>query len=152
MTETICGVDCGECMFKDNCGGCGKTNGRPFGGECVVAVCCKTKGHEYCAKCADAECGLKQQLIAEFNALGIADMPPVTGLNSLKGAFVNLEYAFPNGQAAKLLDDNKIYMGTQVPKNGSDRCYGLAADEKYLLVCEYGDNGADAEIVIYKRR
>lgn len=29
---------------------------------------------------------------------------------------------------------------------------GLTADENYLLVCEYGENGADAEIVIFKRR
>lgn len=26
------------------------------------------------------------------------------------------------------------------------------ADENYLLVCEYGDGGVDAEIVVYKRR
>ncbi len=52
----------------------------------------------------------------------------------------------------KLLEDNNIYWGNQVEIPGSDRCYGLAADEKYLLVCEYGCNGVDPEIVTYKRR
>lgn len=32
-------------------------------------------------------------------------------------------------------------------KKNSDRCYGLTADEQYLLVCEYGEAGSDAEIV-----
>lgn len=56
------------------------------------------------------------------------------------------------GQTVKLLEDNNIYWGNQVEIPGSDRCYGLAVDEKYLLVCEYGCNGADPEIVTYKRR
>ena len=28
---------------------------------------------------------------------------------------------------------------------------GIAADEKYLMVSEYGENGSDAEIVIFQR-
>jgi len=27
----------------------------------------------------------------------------------------------------------------------------LVADEEYLLVCEYGVDGADAEIIVFKR-
>ncbi|HOD93933.1 MAG TPA: hypothetical protein PL054_08675 [Clostridia bacterium] len=38
-------------------------------------------------------------------------MGKVTRLNTLKGSFVNLEYTLPSGQAVKLLDDNKIYIG-----------------------------------------
>ena len=37
-------------------------------------------------------------------------------------------------------------------KPGSDRCYGLIADESFLLVCEYGENGTDAELIAYKKR
>lgn len=37
-------------------------------------------------------------------------------------------------------------------QKNSSRCYGLTADENYLLVCEYGDNGANPEIVIFKKR
>ena len=44
-------------------------------------------------------------------------------------------------------------MGNQLcKKDGSGRCYGLTADENYLLVCEYGENGSDPEIVVYRRR
>lgn len=33
----------------------------------------------------------------------------------------------------------------------SDRCYGIAADEKYLMVSEYGAYGSDAEVIVFKR-
>lgn len=95
---------------------------------------------------------MKEQLIAEFNALGIEDMGEVTELNELPGAYINLQYTLPSGQVIKLWDDDKTYLGNQICKKGSDRCYGLTADEHYLLVCEYGENGSDAEIVVYKRR
>jgi len=45
-----------------------------------------------------------------------------------------------------------MYLGNQIEIDGKERCYGVAADENYLLVCEYGCNGLDPEIVIYKRR
>lgn len=152
MSKSKCGVDCGECRLKETCGGCVETDGRPFGGECVVAVCCHSKGQERCDKCSDSLCNLKNQLILEFNALGIKDMEEVTSLNSLKGSFINVEYKLQSGQEIKIWDDNKIYLGNQVCKKNSDRCYGLGADENHLLVCEYGDGGSDAEIIIYKKR
>lgn len=95
---------------------------------------------------------MKQQLIEEFNALGIEDMETVTDLNVLPGSYINLEYKLPGGQAVRFWDDSRTYIGNQVSKKNSDRCYGLAADDNHLLVCEYGENGADPEIVIYKRR
>ncbi len=151
MTNSICGIDCTKCELKDTCGGCAATNGRPFGGECVVALCCRNKEHEHCGNCADMPCKLKEKLIAQFNALGIEDMEKVTSLNALKGSFINLEYTLPGGQSVKIWEDEKIYLGNQICKKDSDRCYGLAADEKYLMVCEYGDAGSDAEIVVFKR-
>lgn len=143
--RTICGIDCAKCTFKDNCKGCMETNGQPFGGACVAAECYKSGGE----KCFLA---YKKCLIDEFNSLKIADMPPVTELCQLSGAYVNLEYTLPNGEKIKLLDDTKIYLGYQIEKPDSDRCYGLVADNNYLLVCEYGCNGAEPEIVIYKKR
>ena len=83
---------------------------------------------------------------------GIEDMPTITNLCPLNGAFVNLEYPLSNGKKIKLLEDSKIYLGYQVEKTGSDRCYGLVADREYLLVCEYGSNGENPEIVVYKKR
>ncbi len=143
--ETICGIDCGKCAFKDNCKGCVETSGHPFGGECVAAECYKSGGENCFLR-------YKKQVIDEINSLKITDMPPVTTLYQLNGAYVNLEYPFPNGKKLKLLDDNKIYLGCQVEKPNSDRCYGIVADNDYLLICEYGCNGAKPEILIYKRR
>ncbi len=143
--KTICGIDCTGCGWKECCKGCAETDGSPFGGECVAAQCYKTGGEN----CFIA---YKNRLIEEFNVLGIADMPPVTELTPLIGAFVNLEYALLNGEKIKLLDDSKIYLGCQVEKQSSDRCFGLVGDTHHLLVCEYGCNGTEPEIVLYKKR
>ena len=143
--KTICGIDCSECGFKDSCKGCTETKGHPFGGDCIAAECYKSGGENYFIT-------YKRRLIKEFNALGISDMPTITTLCQLSGAYVNLEYTLPNGQKMKLLDDTKIYLGYQVEKANSDRCYGLVADNSHLLVCEYGCNGAEPEIIIYKKR
>ena len=149
--KTKCGLDCEECGYKE-CSGCTETDGRPFGGSCMLAVCCDEKGCENCGRAFEAPCRLKEELIAEFNALGIEDMEEVKSLNALSGAFVNLAYKLPGGQEIRFWDDGRIYLGNQLCKKGSDRCYGLTADENYLLVCEYGEGGSDAEIVVYKRR
>lgn len=141
--RSICGIDCAACPLGAGCGGCLETGGRPFGGTCVTAEC-RRRGETVLAE-------FKERLIAAFRALDIPDMEEVTDLNALKGSFINLEYALPGGQAVKLWDDDRIYLGNQLRKTGSDRCYGLAADETYLLVSEYGENGADAEIVVFKR-
>ena len=94
---------------------------------------------------------LKTKIIEEFNSLGIEGLY-LTDLNLLSGSYINLEYTLPNGQKVKLLEDDKMYLGNQVEVEGKERCYGVVADENYLLVCEYGCNGSDPEIVIYKRR
>ena len=143
--KTICGIDCSGCGFQEKCKGCLETNGRPLGGGCVAAECYKSGGES----CFNA---YKEQLIEEFNALRIGDMPKITTLCQLSGAFVNLEYTLPNGSKIKLLDDTKVYLGYQVEKVGSDRCYGLVADNDYILVCEYGNYGAEPEIIVYKKR
>lgn len=94
---------------------------------------------------------IKNTLIDEFNSLGIKEIN-LSDLNLLSGSYINLEYTLPNGQKVKLLEDDKMYLGNQIEIEGNERCYGVAADENYLLVCEYGCNGSDPEIVIYKRR
>ena len=96
-----------------------------------------------------ADSPIKQQFISEVNALGI-DGLHVDNLFVLQGSFVNIEYTI-NGNHVKLLDDNATYWGTQVEK-GDGRCYGIACDNRYIFVSEYGKDGADAEIVMMKRR
>ncbi len=150
MLASICGADCAQCPSRDTCGGCRETSGRPFGRECPIAACCQREGREHCGQCGGT-CTLKDPLIAAFNALGIPDMPEVTDLNMLLGSFVNLEYTLPNGQAVKLLEDEKCYFGNQLEKRGSSRCYGIVANESHLLVSEYGEGGSDAEIILYQK-
>lgn len=94
---------------------------------------------------------MKERLIKEFNALKIADMEEVKELYEEKGDFVNLNFPLPSGQTVKLWDDNKTYYINQLEKRESTKCYGLTADEHYLLVCEYGEGGSDAEIIVFKR-
>ncbi len=148
-STAVCGLDCAECELRDSCEGCGV-----LGKNCMIATCCRSKGQERCEDFfkPDGKCGLKEQLLSEIRALGIADMEDVTTLYALKGSFVNLEYMLPGGQKVKFWEDDKIYLGNQVGKKGSDRCYGITADETYLLICEYGENGSDPEIVVFKRR
>lgn len=143
--KAICGIECSECEQKESCKGCTETDGRPFGGECIAAEYYKSGGEK-------AFLAFKNQTIAEFNGLGISDMPEITELCQLSGAYINLEYVLPNGQKVKMLDDQKMYLGYQVEKRNSGRCYGLAADKEHLLVCEYGCNGTDPEIIVYKKR
>lgn len=147
--NTICGADCSACMLRKSCPGCAATKGHPFGKECLLAVCTKEKQQESCANCG--ACSLRNDLIGQFNSLGIADMEPITALYALKGSFINMTYKLPGGQPARFWDDDKIYLGCQTGKLGSSRCYGLAADEKYLMVCEYNPDGTGAEIVEFRR-
>ncbi len=149
--KALCGLDCEACGWRGNCAGCAETGGRPFGGTCMLAVCCEAKGCENCKRAFEAPCQLKKRLVEEFNALGIDDMEEVRNLNALNGAYINLQYTLPGGQQIRFWDDTRVYLGNQMRKMNSDRCYGLTADERYLLVCEYGENGTDAEIVVYKR-
>lgn len=94
---------------------------------------------------------MKEKLIKEFNNLGILDMEEVTELHQGNGEFVNLDFPLPCGVIVNLWDNEKTYYINQLEKENSDRCYGLTADEKYLLVCEYGEGGSDPEIVVFKR-
>lgn len=150
MISSICGADCGQCGQRASCGGCAGTGGHPFGRPCMLAECARGRGQTSCEACGGA-CVLKAPVIAAFNALGIGDMAEVTDLNALQGSYINLTYTLPNGQTVRLLEDGKVYLGNQLHREGTDRCYGLAADETHLLVCEYGDGGADPEIVVYKK-
>ncbi len=129
---------------KEACGGCVKNDGHPFGGICIAAECIKKGGTDELSK-------LKNTLINEFNALKIKNLQ-VNALNLLNGFYINLEYRLPNGQSVKLLEDNNIYFGNQIELPDSDRCCGLTADTQFLLVCEYGCNGKDPEIILYKKR
>ena len=95
----------------------------------------------------------KQTLIDEINALNIEGMPKLEKLNALVGSYINLEYRLPNGRNIKFLDDNATYLGNQLEcEFGGDRCFGIAANMEFILVCTYEENGENPELVIYKKR
>ena len=95
----------------------------------------------------------KQQLIDEINALRVEGMPKVEKLNALVGGYVNLEYRLPNGNLVKFLDDGATYLGTQLEcEFGGNRCFGIAANMDFILVCTYEENGENPELVVYKKR
>ncbi|CCX37577.1 putative uncharacterized protein [Clostridium sp. CAG:1013] len=151
--KNYCGLDCAKCPAVDNCPGCVATEGKPYGGTCVLGECGKAEGCSAPGSCFSGKCPLKEKLCQEFNQLNIPDMEKVTDLNALPGFYINLEYTLPGGQKVKFWDDKRVYLGNQICKqDGSGRCFGLTADENHLLVCEYGDNGSDPEIVAYQRR
>ncbi len=149
--KSYCGTDCTQCPFKEGCKGCTQTKGKPFLKQCLLAQCCIDKQQENCNQC-EKHCTLKSTLIEEINSLNIEDMEKLTHLNALKGSFVNLAYTLPNGQSVQFLEDDQIYLGNQLHKENSDRCYGVVAHEDFILLSEYGCMGQDAHIVVYKKR
>jgi len=95
----------------------------------------------------------KRQLLDEINGLHIKGMPKVETLNALVGGYVNLEYRLPNGKCVKFLDDGATYLGNQLEcELGGNRCFGIAANMEFILVCTYEENGENPELVIYKKR
>ena len=95
----------------------------------------------------------KQQLIDEINALHIDGMPKVEKLNALVGGYVNLEYTLPNGSRVKFLDDGATYLGTQLESEADDKkCFGVAANADFILICTYAENGENPELILYKKR
>ena len=75
MITTRCGLDCENCKWKEDfgCGGCIKTGGNPFHGECRLAKCCQEKGHVHCGECGEFPCEL---LISFTNDEENGDNPP----------------------------------------------------------------------------
>ncbi len=148
MKPSLCGANCAECPTKESCPGCAETDGCPFGKQCYVAAYILTGGMENWQ-------AFQEKLMEEINALSIDGMEKVTALYPLVGRFVNLEYPLPNGGTVKFLKDDEVYLGAQV-KNLFDEsgktCFGVIARENFLLVCTYGENGTDPEIVTYRRR
>lgn len=95
----------------------------------------------------------KQKIIEEINTLlCVEGLPKVKDLNVLSGSFINLEYTLPNGKIVKFLNDKATYLGTQLESEFGGRCFGIAANMDFILICNYEENGENPELVIYKKR
>ena len=95
----------------------------------------------------------KKKLIEEINDLHIEGMPRVEKLNALVGKYVNLEYRLPSGVNMKFLDDQTTYLGTQLESEIVDGlCFGVLANMEFIMVCTYEKEGANPELLLYKKR
>ncbi len=92
-----------------------------------------------------------KEIIARIKTLGIPELAGVEELNELNGDYINLECVLPNGKTGKILDDNKKYWAAQVEIPGSEKCYGIAADERIIAVYRYGCGGSDSELVLWTK-
>jgi len=102
---------------------------------------------------AEAFAAFKQQLMDEINNMHIDGMPKVESLNALVGGYVNLEYQLPNGSRVKFLDDSATYLGNQLESElEKGRCFGIAANADFILICTYEENGENPELTVYKKR
>ena len=144
--STICGADCDKCVSKDSCPGCAATCGRPFGGDCVAAEYIKVYGK-------DKYDQFKKDTLDELNALLEQNsIPKAEALYELGGAFVDLAYPLPSGESVGFLDRKKIYLVTQIESGEEGVCYGAVADASFILVSRYKENGADPELIVYRKR
>ena len=149
--KSICGANCDDCSLYLNhkCKGCKESKGSPFGKKCFIANYIEVGGKDNFNL-------FKKELINEFNSLNIDGMPKIKELYQLNGSYINLEYTLPNGKKVKLLNDTDSYLGNQVECEFNDgnkkRCFGLAANMEFLLVCSYEENGINPEIIVYKKR
>ena len=149
--EGLCGATCTGCelLVNNKCKGCKNTNGCPFGKKCWIAKYIEVGGKESFEE-------FKKEIIEEFNSLNIEGMPKIDNLYSLHGDFVNLEYILPNNKKTKFLNDDELYLGNQVEcvfnSDKTKKCFGLLANMNFLIVCEYGEDGSNPELLIYKKR
>ena len=47
---------------------------------------------------------------------------------------------------------NKSEFGEKLESEFGNRCFGIAANMDFLLICSYEENGENPELVIYKKR
>lgn len=151
MKKSVCGADCSECGFgkNNNCIGCTESKGCPFGKKCFVYSYIRLGGAQKLKE-------FKRELTDEINGLGIMGLPELKDLYPMNGSYVNLAYPMPNGEKLKLLDDSEIYLCNQAECEFNDgeimRCFGIVAGLDFILIAEYGKNGEDPELIVYKKR
>jgi len=91
----------------------------------------------------------ESEILSRLHTLGIPELLNIKTLNKLNGDYINLLCELPNGQFAKILNDEAVYYANQIDKTSDDRCYGIASDGEQLAVYEYGCAGKDARLVAW---
>jgi len=62
-----CGEDCQGCTHResDGCPGCPATQGKPFWGECALAMCCLARELDHCGQCQESPCAKLNEYASE---------------------------------------------------------------------------------------
>ncbi len=89
---------------------------------------------------------MQEKIRTILNGLGIKELEQVEEFCELPGAYVNMECELPDKTIGKVLDDKAMYLCCQVPINDLE-CYGVAADEKQVVVYRYKNNDSEAKVV-----
>ena len=143
---SLCGAQCHQCSQQSTCQGCKATGGLPFGKPCFIARYIQLGGTE-------ALDNFKTQLMEEINQLAIPGMPQVTQLVAMNGRTVNLPYPLPSGQKVAFLDDDQVYLGTQLPCEWDEHhLFGVVAGMDFILVCCCDEQWTEPELVAYRKR
>ena len=77
-------------------------------------------------------------------------MKKPSSVKQLRGKYTKIDIPFFG--ATNLFGTVYSHDKKLIEKLNSERCYGVVANEDVVLVCEYGCNGSNPEIVLYKRR
>ena len=56
------------------------------------------------------------------------------------------------GERTSVIDERGVKSGAQVERDGNERCFGVSADDDMIAVSEYGCNGSDPVLILYKKR
>ena len=89
---------------------------------------------------------MKEKVIQILRGLDIPEFKALEDMCELPGAYVNMESVLPDGSTGKLLDDSKTYLCCQVPINETE-CYGVASDEKQIVIYRYKNDDSESRVV-----
>lgn len=150
--DSYCGVDCAKCYKNQECAGCMSSGGKPFGGECVIAECCKkNKDTSNCGLAYFSECQLKKSVIGEMRQCGIEGINCYKLIYEVPGFLINMECKFPDGSIRRPFVDNKIYISGQYRIPDNERRYTAVADKDEFWLIEHDENGSNAVIIANKK-
>lgn len=142
MAETCCGKSCASCAKKEelNCPGCRVGPGRQLGGDCELAQCVRSKGHETCETCGfRTRCGtlagreripdyrIKKTEAERYQKAAVARRAPVLG----KWLWLLFWLVIPNAVAGLLNNETvgalmpALYIPGQMLNIGCRLAWGL---------------------------
>ena len=149
--RSYCFMNCRKCSKRIYCAGCYESGGRPFGGECVIAECCKKHNEGYKCGYPATGCKLKYKVMTEMKKSGVTDLHPFNLIFEMPGKFININYKHPDGSVKRPFDDTKVYIWGQYKLPNRSRIYTIIADSENLWIADYDENGDNAEILEHRK-